>query len=325
MTEEGPNRVRGSDTTKWWGLIGISAPPSVGGIIVVPHDKARRLQKTVRLGPLELQPGDRKFVEWRRPPHAVNAWECIESWPIIVQGRSTGSSPVASARAEARQLQRAAALVALAWREPWDVRLAPRPRSSLPPMIPDSDPSPHSWSEPPLDISPVECLLPAWVDEAWSQLQAAEPHDRALQFWHQAFLIESSHPSIAAVAYAAVVESLAGTEWGRSVAPPESDHEGSRAKFRRLANAYATEEEQPLVDRWYGRRSSTAHGAWSHGVESFPGALFDLGHQQLNGEVVVGGRASEEFDEAAAFALRFMATARAVTARVLEACLRDAD
>lgn len=311
--------MKASEITEWWGLIGVCAPPTVGGLIVAPHDKSRRLQQTVHLGPLRLRPGDRRFVEWRRPPHALNSWECIESWPIFVEGRSAGLPRLEFARMESRQVQRAAALVALAWREPWDVRLAPVPSSNLPPSIPESDASPHPWSEPSLDIAPVACPLPAWVHAAWRRLQADAQLDRSLQFWHQAFMIEPSHPSIASVAYAAVIESLADTEWGRSMAPPKSGEEGPHAKFRRLVYAYASEDERQPLRQWYPRRSSTAHGARAHGVEPFPGALFDLGTLQLNGETVN----VESSDAAASFALRFMSMARAVTARILEASLRD--
>lgn len=312
--------MRASKSTEWWGLIGVSAPPTVGGVVVAPHDKSRCLQQTFHLGPLQLRPGDRRFVEWRRPPHAVNSWERIESWPIIVEGRLESSGRIEFARAEARQVQRAAALVALAWREPWDVRAAPRPSPSLPPTIPESDPAPHPWMEPSLDIAPVEYPLPAWVRTAWGRLLSEPQLDRSLQFWHEAFLIESSHASMASMAYAAVVESLADTEWGRSVAPPRGGKEGSHAKFRRLVNAYATEDDWQLVHEWYRRRSSTAHGARAHGVEPFPGALFNLGEPQLKGEVVD----AKSTDEAMSFALQFMSTTRAVTARVLEASLRDA-
>jgi hypothetical protein len=260
---------------RWWALIGPALFLEPSGFISTPHDSWRALDRSYELGELRLDPGDRKLEDYI---HLIaKGWSRKLSWPIIVSGDAAGVWP-SVARSAARSVHRLCCLWSLAWAEPWQVRLAPQLVSYYPPEVPepvlvpnadwltnlDNDPENHKDPQP----------LPAWLPGAWDRLNDdafGSRVDPAVSLWHEGILLQSEHPSMAMVAYIAVVEQLA---------EPVLDSDGrrsSRQSFWKAVEAVASPEDILALRQAdaYGKRSATAHGGALHGIE------LEFGHMLL--------------------------------------------
>lgn len=322
----------GGNERNWWAIVGVEPTPAAGGVAVTAHDKTRRLGQRVGLGPVTLRPGGDELIEYRRgTPHALDGWDCYQSWPIIVEGQSSADYSLEFDHQAAAQVRRTAALVALAWREPWQVRAAPRDRERMTPRIPESDQPPKMWLSEPLGLSPTDAVVPDWLNVGWLRMDREPVIARALLAWHEALLVQSAHPTLSLVSYTAAVEALSESTWAQAVLPEIEDepcptcHRGGGPSRRRVVQEMIECVASPAVlevlQPWYSRRSAHVHAGRHYGTEMASGSVFDLGPRMAlpNLETLVGDSEAQEF------VLRLVPTARAVTTQLLELCLRNAE
>ena len=164
----------------------------MGGLIVTPHDRSRRLGTPTNVGHLRLHAPEQPLVEWlRAAPRALDGIDIFESWPVVVQGTEVAEARQVADRQASGLLHRVAALLSLTWNEPWQERSAPRDRSSFKPAIPDSWPAPlgdrlHA------PTPRADTDLPPWLGTAWVELDKDPRLARATSFWHQGILAAPS-------------------------------------------------------------------------------------------------------------------------------------
>jgi hypothetical protein len=254
----------------WWALVSIMPALEPTGVITTPHDAARILDGSYQLGPLSLRPGERQFVEY--VAHLQLGWEQAVSWPIIVESVSEGEYRTAAENAATPLLHRLCTLLALAWGEAWQVRVAPKDPAALSPRVPDAvlRPLERVPNHNPQIGMRAEEPLPSWIPGAWNRIEDGTEDKRtvsALAFWHQGVLLMPQHPSFALLAFVACIEAL-----GPETAAGESD------RFWKAVDRVAMPDEIALLKRArvYNLRSSTGHGGALHGIESQFGARLFL-------------------------------------------------
>jgi len=301
-----------SNSLHWWALIGPRTSPPPLGVNVTPYDKTRQLASPMRLGPIALRNGERRFVErTRAEPRVLDGWIEHESWPVFVEGSSGANIRLEFDTDAATHVRRAAMLVSLAWQEPWHVRSQPIPTKSRAPTVPESDPVPRPFTPAPVELDPKPTPLPEWLPAAWSHLETNKSTGRALLMWHEGFLIEPFHPSLALLAYAAAVEAISNSSWADKVNPTAPS--GATARFKSTIRLVADNlVSAEVLDQlnWYSRRSATVHGGLMHGHELGAGPLLDTG--MSTGEQPQGN-----------FAIRTVPTLRSLTSRLIELSLRE--
>jgi hypothetical protein len=250
---------------RWWAILAPMPTLEPTGIITTSHNAARVLDRAYRVGVLSLRPGEQQIVEYVR--HLDLGWTEIVSWPVIVEGVSQGDHWTAVTHSATPLLHRLSTLFALAWGEPWQVRVAPKDPANLPPVVPEPSP-PREWFNgynPQIGMRALESL-PAWIPPAWERISQGEIDTAviaALSCWHQGLLLTPQHPSFAFVAFIAAIEAL-----GPATA---------KTRSARFWSAVATVAEAAEVDRLkqqnlYGLRSATAHSGGLHGLETMFGA-----------------------------------------------------
>jgi hypothetical protein len=266
QTSETP-AISTGPTNRWWALVTPAALREPAGFLTTPHDAGRVLSAPTDLGPIHIAPGERQLVDF--VPLFAQGWTSIVSWPVLVFGEIQGSWQETD-RAAAKALHRLCCLFALAWGEPWQVRLAPAPEINLPPKVPDAVlvPNPdhyHDDGNPQIGMR-AEVDLPDWVRKGWDRLDEADFSGKvqpALSLWHEGILLQPEHSSLAMVSFVASLEQSALST------PGFTRRLGASAKFWLAAESAATAQElQQLRDaKIYGKRSETSHGSALHGVE----------------------------------------------------------
>ena len=252
---------------RWWALVAPAALKEPAGFLTTPHDAARVLSRPYDLGPIHIAPGERQLVDY--VPLFAQGWTSAVFWPVLVFGEIQGSWQETD-RAAAKALHRLCCLLALAWGEPWRVRLAPAPEINLPPKVPDSVlvPNPKRYyddSNPQIGMR-AEADLPDWISKGWDRLDEADFGGKvqpALSLWHEGILLQPEHPSLAMVSFVASLEQSAVSM------PGFRRRLGAGAKFWLAAESTATAEEiQQLRGAGiYAKRSETSHGSALHGIE----------------------------------------------------------
>jgi hypothetical protein len=235
-------------------------------VITTSHDAARTLDGPYLLGPLSLRPGERQLFEY--VVHLHLGWEQFVSWPIVVEAVTEGEHRTAAENAATPLLHRLCTLLALAWGEPWQVRVAPKDPTALTPGVPEPvlrPPKSFQDRNPQIGMRAVE-PLPAWIPAAWNRIDEGTESRRtmsALASWHQGILLMPQHPSFAFLAFVACIEALG----------PETAASNSE-RFWESVRGVAGPDDIDLLKRArvYGLRSSTGHEGALHGIESQFGA-----------------------------------------------------
>lgn len=297
---------------EWWAIVGPVTSGTPTGIISDPFDAARTLDREYVVGPLRLLPGGRPLIEYfRTEPTSLSGITTVESRPLIVGG--TGQ-PSRFEHQNFRDLHRLVCLLSLAWMEPWQVRSGPA-SADLPREIPESWMPPHQSLNahgPRLADQPES--LPDFVSEAWAALASQECQSMATM-WHQGFLVRGLHPSLAHLAFAAVIEAAGKSAWARSggVAPDA----GPSKRFAGVVELIANEDDRTVLrELAYRRRSASVHDAEAHAGEEVFGALYDF--------PPAGTGRTVYDDPRAQFGLRVVGTMQRVAAGVIKAVIAHA-
>lgn len=280
--------TQGTPTERWWALLGPALFLEPSGYLTTPHDRFRVLDRTYELGELRLEPGNRQLVDYF---HLISqGWTKLESWPVIVLGPADGDWPSA-ARGAARAVHRVSCLLSVIWAEPWQVRLAAQRVSYARPEVPEPSLVPSARyltdldNPGPNDRDPQP--LPEWLRAAWGRFDDESFRskvDPALSLWHEGILLQAEHPSMAMVAYIAVVEQLA-----EPVLDPIDGRRLFSQSFWKAIELVASPEDIASLRQAdaYGKRSATTHGGALHGIE------LEFGHMLL--QPIGAGDATYDF------------------------------
>jgi len=287
------------DESGWWGIMGPIPSPNPTGIIAVAHDRSATLDREYQIGPLRIRPGGNRLTEYvRSEPMALDGVTLFETWPVIAEGPWPGvavqtdpdyqrlqslPNQDANERVVAIWLHRVTSLLSLAVGEAWQVRTAAIDRSTRPPTVPEDWPPPDIWWRGEEGLDPVPRGLPDWVVPAWDFLTADEKLRAALTVWHQGLLLEPLFPSFAMVAYCGTIETIAHSDAMKERITFNVESCGecgnvpkAQARFWAtvgLVKSSTEIEELKKTVNPYGRRSRTAHGSATHGIESMFGSM----------------------------------------------------
>lgn len=255
------------DEHNWTAIIGHPAE-RVGGTEI-------RLESDVQVGPFLLESTGTIFKEpgsLQTPSYA--GWTIHASVPIRVHGVNRGFSwPAASLRA-ARDLRLLSALLSVAWRTTLIVRESPAPLDWGVRTVPDHSP----WFADSVSIDAAD--LPghvvessSWLSDAWSRASSEDYLQAVLDIYLEGASAETFHPSLAAVAYTACVETLAGRLYKLERCETCRSPIGNARSFRAAIRLVLPEQDAGILDAVYGARSKTVHAGRLHGDETVPGAL----------------------------------------------------
>jgi hypothetical protein len=258
------------DDHHWTAIVGY-APERVGGT-------EKRLAAEVAIGPMRLESTDTIFMEPDTShQRSLTAWAFQWSVPIRVHGKSRGYAWQAANVRAARDLHTLCGLLSVALEEPIMVRDAAVPLEWGEHRVPASPP----WHRRPggetkdQGAPTVEtAALPAWLDGAWARTQAAPYLVRALDAFLEGVHVAQRHPSLAAVAFTASVETIATRLYKlqRCAACPNTLH--LRRAFEAALRHVVDEDEMRILDSVYPARSKTVHSGRLHGDETIPGVIF---------------------------------------------------
>jgi hypothetical protein len=240
---------------QWTAVIGPS--PNNYGI-------ALGLAEAATIGPLRLRPGGSRLVEYL-PASSLNGRNTFWSWPAIVEGTARGYNWPAATEAAARDLTRLCALLSVNWRRGWQVRQPPMEGAGSSPAIPEYAAFEEHTSIGD-NIQRADVSVLEWASGAWDILARDPTARNALTAYYEGLLVEEDHPSLALVAFVAVIEAI-----GKELDPPLRSY---FERFRRALRLVASEPEVERLQSIYdARRSRTVHEAAIHGRELARGAL----------------------------------------------------
>jgi hypothetical protein len=228
------------------------------------YGTALGLAEAATIGSLRLRPGGSRLVEYL-PASSLSGRNTFWSWPVLVEGTAKGYNWPAATEAAARDLTRLCALLSVSWRRGWQVRQPPMEGAGSSLAIPE-----YAAFEEHIPIGDnivrADVSVPEWAGEAWGILARDPTARNALTAYYEGLLVEEDHPSLALVAFVAVIEAI-----GKELDPPLRSY---FQRFRRALRLVASEPEVERLQSIYdARRSRTVHEAAIHGRELARGAL----------------------------------------------------
>jgi hypothetical protein len=245
------------------------------------------LASEARIGSLRLSPAQHYLTEYLSGSHpSLFARTSYWSWPIIVEGSSTGYNWLVAAVAATRTVHRLAALLSLSWGSCWVIREVPAERGEGPrletPERPWWQKQPETPEEDQAESFQREDIA-EWLDEAWSILDADPAVEDALLVYHQGLVLQQEdRESFAMIAFVASIEAIGAKLSKRkrcSCCPECKVMIGSAKQFQEALALVVPEEERckALAKVVYDQRSTTAHAGRLHGSEAAPGTFVSAG------------------------------------------------
>ena len=256
------------DEYNWTAIIGHPAERISGFEI--------RLESDIQVGSFLLESSGTVFKEpgsMQVPSYA--GWTIDESVPIRVHGANRGYSWRAANLRAARDLRLLSALLSVAWRTTLIVRERPAPLDWGVRTVPEHSPwhDADSVSTDATDLPGRVVEGSSWLSSAWSRASSEDYLQAALDIYLEGASAEPFHPSLAAVAYTACVETLAGKLYRLERCKTCGSPVGNARSFRAAIRLVLPEEEARILDVVYGDRSKTVHAGRLHGGETVFGAL----------------------------------------------------
>lgn len=247
----------------WGAIVGVS--PEWDG----RHVNLEVLETPASVGPLRLRPGG-VFVQERTPPRfpSLNGFGAHETWPLIVEGASSGYSWDAASPPASRDLHRLCALLSIVWEQCWVLREGPQPSTLGEIHIPEKVP-PDAWFGPIDDNRPPPHPLrvPDWLDSAWTLLDGDSDLAHAVAGHYEGLQLLRDHPSFALIAFVGSIESIGAKLFGlRRCAQCQADT-GYARRFRKALRLVRSRRDAENLFAAYDRRSKTAHAGHLHGAE----------------------------------------------------------
>ena len=256
------------DEHHWTAIIGHPAERLSGSDI--------RLESDIQVGPFLLESSGTVFQEpgsLQGPSYA--GWTIRASMPIRVHGANRGFNWDAASLRAARDLRLLSALLSVAWQTTLIVRESPAPLDWGIRTVPEHSPW-HAADSVSIDTT----NLPgrgvegsSWLSSAWARASSEDYLQAALDIYLEGASAEPFHPSLAAVAYTACVETVAGRLYKLERCKTCKTPIGNAKSFRAAIRLVLPEEEARILDPVYGARSTTVHAGRLHGEETVPGAV----------------------------------------------------
>jgi hypothetical protein len=258
------------DEIAWTALVG-PASERIGG-------QAKRLLAEERVGEMRLVSTERLLLEPDlSQQRSLSSWGVQGSVPILVHGTSRGYNWTAASPSAARRLHTLCGLMSIATDETIIVREAPAPLDWGERQVP---PSPPWYKHPPTqdpdhEITDVETFqLPPWFPEALRKMLTTPILVAAADTYLEGCQATPRHPSLAAVAFTASIETIAGRLFKLPHCESCKNRLHLSRSFKEALRIVLDEEEATLLDSVYNNRSLTVHQSLLHGGETTPGVFF---------------------------------------------------
>jgi hypothetical protein len=276
----------------WEAIVGTS--PRTFGL-----DRLGPLGAPQDIGPVRLTPGGICMREQVISERVESGFGIRHSFPVIASGRFSTYAWRRTEMVAGLRLRRSCALLSLFTGEVWIPRshphqvvdatggLAVPAVFGLTPQklgLPDE---PEWRGEIPPGAAAFK--VPAWIEQAWSALDADEGLARAVYAVYEGMRLEAEHPSLAHLTFVAAIEGF-----GERFVPDRRARGVAQKRFREaLKTVMSTGETEQIAGLAYSLRSSTGHTASLFGSEktygySYDSRLFDVGSDAVFDYMVLG-------------------------------------
>jgi hypothetical protein len=233
---------------------------------------AASLDRAIDLGPLVIEPAESVTNEWQLvrgyfPQRHRFLWR-----PSLVYGESGGYRWEAAAAAGAADLYRACCLLTLVHSAAWVARRMPQ-QVGMPDLPLDLYRTEGDRGESQTELRPGRTIEPPeWLAGAWGRIDGDPVLEGAIESYQLGMEMLEEHPSQAAVAIVAAIESV-----GVTLEPPRTckccnQNVGYTRAFKRALHKVRPAEDVEDLATLYSARSKTAHEGKVHGYEHGFGA-----------------------------------------------------
>jgi hypothetical protein len=259
------------DDHHWTAIVGYTSE-RIGGM-------EKRLAAEVTVGPMRLESTDTILIEPDTShQYSLSAWAIQASVPIRVYGSSRGYAWQAANVRAARDLHILCGLLSVALEAPIMVRDAAAPLAWGERQVPACPPwyrgGPGGEAADQSARTVEAAAPPAWLDSAWARTQAAPYLVAALDAFLEGVHVAQRHPSLAAVAFTASVETIATRLYKLQSCAACGTRFGLGRAFKAALRQVVDEDEAKILDSVYAARSKTVHSGRLHGGETIPGVIF---------------------------------------------------
>lgn len=225
------------------------------------------------LGGVVVRSGRQQHVQYLEgvPPSFMSGSFSV-SWPIVVEGTSSGYNWLVASRQAGLDTHRVAMLVSLAWGSTWYLLSAPQPAERGALKIPPANNLMPGLS-PRLPHAKRYKRLPKWLTLAWKILDEDESLRRATNAYYEGLLMEKKHASYALIALVSSIETV-----GRKIIGDKCSCCGNRTTFGQRFRAGIDEvvkdkQKAKELYKLYDSRSGTAHDGMLHADENVMGSI----------------------------------------------------
>lgn len=253
----------------WSAVVGYASERISGG--------EKRLAAEAIIGSMRLVSTETVLIEPDTSSQiSLSSWAIHASTPIRVYGTSRGYSWDAASPRAARDLHTLCGLLSVAWNSPIVVREGAAPLDWGDRHVPRHPPWYQSLDDSGDEGRPADgeaVTLPPWLDEAWARTQSAAYLVAALDAFLEGAHSAHRHPSLAAVAFTASVETIASRLYRLQHCTACGASRGIGRAFKAALRNVVDEAEASVLDSVYSKRSKTVHAGVLHGGETRPGVI----------------------------------------------------
>lgn len=231
-----------------------------------PTTQKYSLKKRFTLHGIILRSGGGQYMDSipSKPPGFTSSSFNL-SWPIIVEGKSTGYDWMVAGRQAGVDVYKIAALLSLAWNSTWYLLDGPRPVPHGTLRIPTRNALGQQF--PRLLQQRRLKVMPTWTDKAWTIINDDDAISDAVSAYYQGLLLEEKHPSFALMAFITSVEIIGRKIIGKRC-PCCGGKPSSNLAFRRGVDEVISDTRKAKeFHLLYDSRSNTAHEGKLHASE----------------------------------------------------------
>lgn len=231
------------------------------------------LKKGSKINGVSVKSAGKMYTEYTKsnPPY-FGGMSVNVSWPILIEGKSSGYNWLVASRQASIDTNRIAALLSLAWNSTIILLQSPMQKNVGRFKISSSN-LPEIHKKGPGVYKKNYKLAPKWLNKASTIVSKDEELKNALNGFHQGMIMSKDYPSYAAIALVASIEIIGKKIIGKKC--PDCGR-NSHANQRFRAGVDAVIHDQKEAQKIYGifaARSDTAHEAILHADEEAHGSL----------------------------------------------------
>jgi len=219
--------------------------------------------------------GGQHFSSQSSPTVSLYGSSFSISFPIVVEGVSSGYNWLVATRQASQEVNKIAALLSVAWGT--TIKLLHSPQLSEPdklklPLVGNGGLQPVSMPKA-KGFRAKRRTVPSWVEQAYLGLPSDSRLDNALNAHYQGLLMEATHPSFAMIAFVASIEVLGRTIIGDKCSCC-GKWTGNKERFTTgLRAVVKSQSEVKRLAEAYSSRSDTAHEGVLHANETSLGSI----------------------------------------------------